>query len=377
VKHHSAYNPRVADTHDLPDDVPALKRLVLEHRRRDQAHLLEIERLKIQLSRLRRWKFGRSSEQLQLQITQLEMSLEALQAVTPEAVSPQKATEATPQRKSQPTPRRQHSGRKALPAHLPRETIYHLHPVIRDKCACPDCGGRLRKMPQDDVSEMLEYVPGYFKVIRHVREKHSCARCSRILQAAAPSRPIERGLPGPNLLAHVVAAKFCSHQPLYRQSQVYGYAGVSIDRSTLSQWVGAGTELTSPLVQAVRRYVLGGQQVHADDTPCRCWIPGEDVPRPDICGLMCEMNDLGVVPEHRQCGLSTHPTVVASILASICASFRVWCMRMRILDSMRSLSAFLTESREDNSKPGRGLVGSGARYVGLTPGERYTSCTSR
>ena len=78
MKYHSAYNWRVLDTHDLPDDVPALKHLVLEHRRRDQAHLLEIERLKIQLSRLRRWKFGRSSEQLQLQITQLEMSLDPL-----------------------------------------------------------------------------------------------------------------------------------------------------------------------------------------------------------------------------------------------------------------------------------------------------------
>ena len=130
MKHHSAYNPRVADTHDLPDDVLALKRLVLEHRRRDQANQLEIERLKIQLSRFRRWKFDRSSEQLRLQIAQLEMSLEALQAVTPEAAPPQKATEATPQRKSQPTPRRQRPGRRALPAHLPRETIYHPHPVV-------------------------------------------------------------------------------------------------------------------------------------------------------------------------------------------------------------------------------------------------------
>jgi len=266
VKHHSAYNWRVVDTHELPNDVLALKHLVLEHRRRDQAHLLEIERLKIQLSRLRRWKFGRSSEQLQLQITQLEMSLEALQAVTPKAAPALTSTQATPLRKAHPAPRRQRTGRKALPAHLPRETIYHLHPALQNKCSCPDCGKRLRKISAD-VSEMLEYVPGYFKVIRHVREKHSCVRCSRIIQAAAPSRPIPRDLPGPNLLAHVIAAKYCAHQPLYRQSQGYCYAGVAIDRSTLSQWVGAGAELVSPLVQAVRRYVLGGQHVHADDTP--------------------------------------------------------------------------------------------------------------
>jgi transposase len=273
VKHHSAYNPRVVDTHDLPDDVPALRRLVIEHRRRDQAHLLEIERLKIQLSRLRRWKFGRSSEQLQLQIAQLEMSLEALQAVASKEAPTPTVPEATAPRKTQPTPRRSRSGRRALPAHLPRETIYHPHPAVQGKCSCPDCGGRLRKMHQD-ISEMLEYIPGYFKVIRHVREKHSCVRCSRILQAPAPSRPIERGLPGPNLLAHVVAGKYCSHQPLYRQSQMFGYAGVSIDRSSLSQWVGAGTALASPLVQAVRRYVLGGQHVHADDTPLPVLDPG-------------------------------------------------------------------------------------------------------
>jgi transposase len=274
VKHHSAYNSRVVDTHDLPDDVHELQHLVLEHRRRDRANQLEIERLKIQLSRLRRWKFGRSSEQRQLQITQLEMSLEALQAVTPEAMlCDAAAPEATARRTTQPTPRRQRSGRRALPAHLPRETIYHLHPDLQSQCSCPDCGGRLRKLHQD-ISEMLEYVPGYFKVIRHVRDKHSCRRCSRILQAPAPSRPIERGLPGPNLLAHVIAAKYCSHQPLYRQSQVFGYDGVSIDRSTLSQWVGAGTELVSPLVQAVRRYVLGGGHVHADDTPLPVLDPG-------------------------------------------------------------------------------------------------------
>jgi len=74
------------------------------------------------------------------------------------------------------------------------------------------------------MAEMLEFVPGYFKVIRHVLEKHSCVRCSRIVQAGAPSRPIQRGLPGPALLARVVASKYCLHQALYRQSQVYGYS---------------------------------------------------------------------------------------------------------------------------------------------------------
>jgi transposase len=258
----------VLDAHDLPNDIEDLKRLVLEHRLRDRAQQLEIERLKIQLARLRRWKFGRSSEQLDLQIAQIELSLQVLQAVA----SQPDAGSATLQ-KAAPIRERRPPVRRALPAHLPRETVVHVSPAVRNGCTCAQCGGRLRKLGED-VAEMLELVPSYFKVIRHVREKHSCVTCAGIVQAPAPSRPIVRGLPGPGLLAHVTAGKYCYHQPLYRQSEVYGYAGVPIDRSTLMQWVGATSALVSPLVQAIRRYVLSAQQLHADDTPLPVLDPG-------------------------------------------------------------------------------------------------------
>ena len=266
---HRAYNWGVRDTHELPDDVSDLKRLVREHR-------LEIEHLKLQLSRLRRWKFGRSREQLELGVSQLQISLEALQALIPEPTPPTASLDAqqtSTEARAQQTPRRRRCGRRALPAHLPRETIVHPHPAVQNGCKCPDCGGRLRYLDRD-LAEMLEFVPGHFKVIRHVREKHSCVRCSRIVQAGAPSRPIQRGLPGPALLAHVVANKYCLHQPLYRQSQVYGFAGVSLERSVLAQWVRATDEFVNPLVQAVCRYVLGGGHVHADDTPLPVLDPG-------------------------------------------------------------------------------------------------------
>lgn len=267
---HRAYNPRVPETHDLPDDVADLKRLVREHR-------LEIERLRIQLAQLRRWKFGRSREQLELEVTQIEMSLQALEQLAPAttaAADPQSDTQnASTAAQERRTVRRRRSGRRALPAHLPRETVMHPHPAVTNGCACPDCGGRLRYLGRD-VAEMLEYVPGYFKVLRHVREKHSCVRCSQIVQAGAPSRPIERGLPGPALMAHVVASKYCLHQPLYRQSQVYGFAGLELERSLLAQWVRAGDRLLSPLVLAVRRHVRGGGHLHADDTPLPVLDPG-------------------------------------------------------------------------------------------------------
>ncbi len=257
------------DTHNLPDDVPGLKRLVRQYS-------LEIEHLRLQLSQLRRWKFGRSREQLEIEVTQqLQMSLEALQEAQPRPHRRQRTR--IPRRPPRQPPRQKsHAdarGRRALPTHLPRETIVHTHPAVAKGCQCPDCGGRLRYLDKDQ-SEMLEFVPGYFKVICHVREKHSCVRCARIVQAAAPSRPIQRGLPGPALLAHVVSNKYCLHQPLYRQSQLYGFAGVPLDRSVMAQWVRATDELLRPIVRAVRHYVLGGGHVHADDTPLPVLDPG-------------------------------------------------------------------------------------------------------
>lgn len=137
------------DAHDLPNDVDHLKRLVLEHRSRVQAQQLEIERLKIQPSRLRRWKFGRSSEQLDLQIAQIELTLQVLQAVTP----PVTTTVAEPAANHNVSAIREHRppARRALPAHLPRETVMHVSPSVRNGCTCavwreasqarPGCGG--------------------------------------------------------------------------------------------------------------------------------------------------------------------------------------------------------------------------------------------
>jgi transposase len=269
MRMHRAYNSRVLDAHDLPSDVDQLKRLVAEHRSLVESQKLEIERLKIQLARLRRWKFGRSSEQQELAIIQIELTLEALQAVVPQTPAPSASAPIT----SAPVRERLPPVRRALPAHLPRETVIHVSPAVKNGCKCASCGGKLRKLGED-VAEVLEFVPGYFKVIRHVREKHACAKCAAILQPPAPSRPIDRGLAGPGLLAHMLAGKYYYHLPLYRQSQSYDYAGMHIDRSTLAQWVGAASRLMAPLVQAVRRYVLSAQQLHADDTPLPVLDPG-------------------------------------------------------------------------------------------------------
>ena len=157
-----------------------------------------------------------------------------------------------------------------MPDHLPRESVEH-RPADD---SCPECGGALKTLGED-VAEVLEYVPASFRVIRHVRPKLACATCDRIVQAAAPNRPIARGLAGPGLLAHVLVAKYCDHLPLYRQSGMYAREGVELERSTLAGWVGQCNALLRPLVAALRAHVLAGDKVHADDTPVPVLAPDE------------------------------------------------------------------------------------------------------
>jgi transposase len=222
----------------------------------------EIEQLKLLITKLRRMQFGRSSEKLDRQIEQLELQLEALQVNDAEIVAamPEKIASVEPVARSV---------RRPLPAHLPREVRTHLPKVA----ACPDCGGKLRKLGED-VSEVLERIPSHFQVIRHVRVKLACACCDRIVQAAAPSRPIERGLAGPGLLAHVLVSKYGDHLPLYRQSEIYAREGVELDRATLADWVGGTSRLFEPLVEALRRHVMSAEKLHVDDSPVPVLAPG-------------------------------------------------------------------------------------------------------
>ena len=175
-------------------------------------------------------------------------------------------------------------GAAPLPAHLPREVRTYLP----KQKACPDCGGELNKFGED-VSEMLERMPARFKVIRQVRLKLACACCDRIVQAAAPSRPIERGVAGPGLLAHVLVSKYGDHLPLYRQSEIYAREGVELDRSTLADWVGG----TQPVARAAGGSVATSRDERGRScTPMtrrfRCWRLAREKQKPDGCGRMCE-----------------------------------------------------------------------------------------
>jgi len=220
-----------------------------------------IEKLKLQIHRLKRGKFGASSEKLDRAVDQLELTLEDLAAVRGEIAA----------RYPSPVPASETTGkpaRRALPGHLPREEC--LHDV---GCMCAACGNPMVRIGED-TSEVLEYVPASFRVIRHVRPKYACGACETVRQAAPADLPIERGRPGPGLLAHVLVAKYADHLPLHRQSGIYAREGVDIERSTLADWVGRAAWLLSPLAEAVGRHVLSGGVVHADDTPVPVLDPG-------------------------------------------------------------------------------------------------------
>lgn len=258
------------DLDALPTDVAALHALIAtqaEALAATKAGLvtktLEIEKLKVQLARLRRLQFGRSSEKLAHQAEQLELRLEEAEA---QAAADMPATPA-PEPAEADAPKR-HRGRRPLPDHLPRQTVVH-----EAASACPKCGGEMRKVGED-VTEILDYVPGRFQVIRHVRPATSCRCCEGMVQAPMPSLPIERGLASASLLAHVLVSKYCDHLPLYRQSAIYSRDGVDLERSLLAEWVGKAAALVRPLVAAIESHVMAGAAIHGDDTPVPVLAPG-------------------------------------------------------------------------------------------------------
>jgi transposase len=228
---------------------------------------LEIEKLKVQLAALRRDRYGRSSERLSAEIGQLEMRIGDLEEDQAEREAASECCRA----KGKPTTPRRPALRRPLPAHLPRETIVH-EPVLACRCGCTD-PARLTCLGED-VTEVLEKVPARLKVIRHVRPRYACRACEAVIQAPAPALPIEKGRPGPGLLAHVLVSKYLDGLPLYRLSGILAREGVEIERQTLADWVGHGAWWLRPLAEAIGAYALAQGVVWTDDTPIAVLAPG-------------------------------------------------------------------------------------------------------
>lgn len=250
---------------DLPDDVEALRAIVLEQARElDMLKVFqaEVERLKAIIEALQRHRFGRRSEQLDSD--QLQLCLEEVETALGEA-------EEAREKASRPTADRpRKANRGSLPAHLERvEQV-----VDVESRACPCCGGVLHQIGED-VSERLDVVPTTFRVLVTRRPRYGCRSCeSAVVQAPAPARIVEGGIPTEALIAQVLVSKYADHLPLYRQAQIYARQGIQLDRSTLADWVGRAAWYLRPLRDHVLERLRQSTRLFADETTAPVLDPG-------------------------------------------------------------------------------------------------------
>jgi transposase len=248
--------PSLADT--LPDDPATLKAMVLAERAR-------ADRLTQILKEMQRHRFGRRAETLPLD--QLELGLEEVQQE--EAAAAAAEEKADPAKRAAAATKRR-TNRGALPAHLPRiETIID----VEDK-ACPCCSGALHLIGEDR-AERLDIIPAQLRVLVVRRPKYACRACEDVvIQAPAPPRLIEGGIPTEATVAHVVVAKYADHLPLYRQSQIYARQGIRLDRSTLADWTGRAAFLLRPVHEHLLKTLRASSKLFADETTAPVLDPG-------------------------------------------------------------------------------------------------------
>jgi transposase len=224
--------------------------------------------LELQVQQLRKRQFGQRSEKIDPD--QLALFLAQAQAESKEIDAALKLVlEATAPRPDDPVrppklrPREGH-GRKPLPAHLPREERVW-EPAAGER-VCAVCGTE-KSCIGEERSETLEFVPASFKVLVDVRRKYACRPCGDGVAIAPPAdKPIDKGIPGPGLLAHVLVSKYKDHLPLHRLSGIYKRSGVELKPSTLGDWVAAGTDALGPIARAIWREAIGSYLLQSDDT---------------------------------------------------------------------------------------------------------------
>lgn len=247
---------------DLPDDLAVLKRMIRElldllHRSQHRSELLEHR-----LDQLLRRVYGPRSER----IDPGQLSL-----FEPEASSAAEACAASPaaveEPRAEPRSRRSSPGRRKLPADLPRRQMLYELPEAERLCPC--CG-ELRQQIGTETSEQLEYHPASLYVIEHRRAKYACRSCEEhVLVAPKPPQPIDKGLPGPGLLAWTAICKYGYHQPLYRLEKYFAHHGLKIPRSTTCEWMAACARLARPVYEAQILRILQSKVLASDDTPVR------------------------------------------------------------------------------------------------------------
>lgn len=255
---------------DLPEDIEALRAFAVEQSRKLAEVTVakgeadaEIERLQSIVDAFMRHRFGQRAEHLDP--GQLQLGLEDVETALGQArAARDAATRAA--RGNQP----RKTNRGSLPAHLERiEQVVD----VEDE-ACPCCGGALHQIGED-VAERLDVVPTTFRVLVTRRPRYGCRSCeSAVVQAPAPARIVEGGLPTEALIAQVLVAKYADHLPLYRQAQIYARQGIQLDRSTLADWVGRAAWYLRPLRDHILERLRRSERLFADETTAPVLDPG-------------------------------------------------------------------------------------------------------
>jgi transposase len=246
----------VADS--LPDDPSTLKAMLIAERTQN-------ERLRQIIKELQRHRFGRRAETLPED--QMLLGLEDVEQVAASGEAKIDAVNPT-ERVNRSAKRRTNRG--SLPAHLPRIEMV----VDIEDHACPCCGKALHRIGED-TGERLDIVPAQFRVLVVRRPKYACRSCeSVVVQAPAPNRLIEGGLPTEATVAQVLVSKYADHLPLYRQAQIYARQGINLDRSTLADWVGRAAFLLQPIHDRLLASLRASPKLFADETTAPVLDPG-------------------------------------------------------------------------------------------------------
>ncbi len=255
--------PSAAVQEASPDTLQGLRDLLERLQGELKFKQTRIDALNFEVARLKRWRFGSSSESLDTSTQAVLFDHILLDTAIEDRAGEDANKPAASNRQA-----KGQAVRQALPASLPR--IEHHHELQETHCAC----GQALKRIGEEVSEQLDCVPAQFFVLRHIRGKYACACCQTIAAAPMPAQMIDKGIPAPGLLAQVAVAKHDDHLPLYRQEEIYARSGVHIARSSMAQWIGICGVRLKPLAEALQAFVLGHAVVHADETPVSLLAPG-------------------------------------------------------------------------------------------------------
>lgn len=250
-------------TDPLPDDLETAHQLIRELLKTlaQQIHLNE--KLQHQIEQLLRQRYGPKGER----IDPAQLLLFAREILAQAEPTPEPAATPEPDPAPAPTPaapKRKGHGRKPLPASLPRKPV--LHDVPPEQRTCPDCGAQRTCIGQE-VHEQLEFIPATFVVLQHIRPKYACSACeAHVVIAERLPVPIEKGLPGPGLMAHIAVSKYGDHLPLYRLEGIFRRFGLELSRSTMCDWMAVAAELLEPIVKRMLEKILESRVVQNDDT---------------------------------------------------------------------------------------------------------------